>query len=280
MLTTDGVRMLGTHDFPAARALLDADPVTNVFVASRIQAVGFDPRRLGAQLWGYFGEGPLEAVCYAGPNLIPICATPPAARAFADRAAGQARMCSSIVGPEEAVDVLWRRLREVWSPARDVRTGQPLMVTTTDPSVPGDPEVRRVTLPELDTLMPAAVQMYTEEVGVSPMGRDGGAGYRGRVLEIIRAGHAFARIDNGEVVFKAEVGAATPYACQLQGVWVTPRLRGRGLGTAGMATVVAEVLRSVAPVVSLYVNAHNIAARRAYERVGFTVAGSFMSVLF
>jgi len=119
-----------------------------------------------------------------------------------------------------------------------------------------------------------------EEVGVSPIGRDGGAGYRARVLQLIRAGQSFARIDNGEVVFKAEVGAATRDACQLQGVWVAPRLRGRGIGTAGMATVVAEVLRSIAPVVSLYVNAHNLVARRAYERVGFTPAGSFMSVFF
>lgn len=280
MLTADRVRMLGTHDFPAARALLDADPVANVFVASRIQALGFDPYRLGAQLWGYFADDALESVCYAGANLIPVCATPAAARAFADRAAGQARMCSSIVGPEEAVDLLWQRLRGVWSAARDVRTGQPLMVTTTQPNVPGDPAVRRVTLPELNILMPAAVQMYTEEVGVSPIGRDGGAGYRGRVLEIIRAGHSFARIDDGEVVFKAEVGAATPYACQIQGVWVAPHMRGRGIGTAGMATVVAEVLRTVAPVVSLYVNSHNTAARCAYERVGFCRDGSFMSVLF
>lgn len=283
MLTAAGVRMLGVHDVEAAAAILDSDPVANVFVASRARASGFDSRRLGAQLWGYFGDvgaGSLESLCYAGPNLIPVCASPLAARAFADLAAGQARMCSSIVGPQDAVAMLWQRLRTVWSPARDVRIRQPLMVTTQDPHVAGDPAVRRVTLPELDVLFPAAVQMYAEEVGVSPLGRDGGAGYRSRVLEIIRAGHSFARIDDGEVVFKAEVGAATPLACQLQGVWVAPRMRGRGIGTAGMASVVAEVLRTVAPVVSLYVNAHNTAARRAYERVGFTTAGSFMSVLF
>jgi len=280
VLTADGVRPLGAHDSAAVRAVLDTDPVANVFVTARLQAAGFDPRRLGVQLWGYSVGGPLESLCYAGPNLIPICATPSAARAFADRAAGQARMCSSIVGPQEAVERLWQRLREVWPPARDVRTGQPLLVTSVNPSVPGDPRVRRVTLPEVDTLLPAAVRMYTEEVGVSPIGHDGGAGYRGRVLELIRMGHSFARIDNGEVVFKAEVGAATRHACQLQGVWVAPRMRGRGIGTAGMATVVAEVLRTVAPVASLYVNAHNTAARRAYERVGFSPTGAFMSVLF
>jgi predicted GNAT family acetyltransferase len=36
----------------------------------------------------------------------------------------------------------------------------------------------------------------------------------------------------------------------------------------------------VAPVVSLYVNDYNSAARAAYMRVGFAEVGSFMSVLF
>jgi predicted GNAT family acetyltransferase len=47
-----------------------------------------------------------------------------------------------------------------------------------------------------------------------------------------------------------------------------------------MAAVVTEALRSVAPVVSLYVNDFNAPARAAYRRVGFTQAGTFMSVLF
>jgi predicted GNAT family acetyltransferase len=201
-------------------------------------------------------------------------------QAFADRARMQRRICSSIIGREEAVEPLWALLREAWSPSREVRTGQPLLAMSCPPAVPGDPAVRRVRPDEVDTLFPACVAMYTEEVGVSPVGHDGGAGYRARITELVGAGHSFARIENGEVLFKAEIGAATGEACQVQGVWVTPRLRGRGLGTSGMAAVVSETLRSVAPVVSLYVNAYNIAARRAYERVGFAPVGKFMSVLF
>ena len=29
-------------------------------------------------------------------------------------------------------------------------------------------------------------------------------------------------IDDGQVVFKAELGAVTPEVCQVQGVWVDP----------------------------------------------------------
>jgi len=62
---------------------------------------------------------------------------------------------------------------------------------------------------ELDLLLPACVAMFTEEVGISPMAADGGALYRARVRELIESRRAYARIEDGEVLFKAEVGAAS-----------------------------------------------------------------------
>ena len=59
-----------------------------------------------------------------------------------------------------------------------------------------------------------------------------------------------------------------------------PELRGRGHASRGMAAVVAFARRTLAPVVSLYVNDFNAPARAAYRSVGFTEVGTFMSVLF
>jgi predicted GNAT family acetyltransferase len=154
------------------------------------------------------------------------------------------------------------------------------MVMRGPPLVPPDPLVRRVRPDEIDILWPACVAMFTEEVGVSPITGDGGASYRARLEQLIRSGRAFARISGGRVVFKAEIGAVTPQACQVQGVWVRPDCRGQGLAAPGMAAVVAEALRSIAPVVSLYVNDFNSPARAAYRRAGFTEVGHLMSVLF
>jgi predicted GNAT family acetyltransferase len=272
-------RLLDARDTEAALRLLDEDPVANVFVAARVRNAGLDPWHLGAEVWGY-GASRLTSLCYSGANLVPVSAGSDAIEAFAHRALRQGRVCSSIVGPENEVSELWHHLEPHWGPARDVRPHQPLMVTRRPADVPGDPAVRLVRPDEVDVLLPACVAMYTEEVGVSPLGSDGGALYRSRVAELIRLGRSYARIEDGEVLFKAEIGAVTPAACQVQGVWVTPRLRGRGIGTAGMATVVRETLRTTAPAVSLYVNDFNRAARRAYERAGFTTIGSFASILF
>ncbi|MFE9565355.1 GNAT family N-acetyltransferase [Streptomyces sp. NPDC006487] len=281
MLTQTTTRVLEPSDLDAALDILGREPVENAFVTSRVQIAGLDPWRLGGEMWGWYADGELRSLCYAGANLVPVCAEPDAVRAFADRARRTGRRCSSIVGPAAATGLLWQLLEPSWGPARDVRSRQPLMVME-QPSttVTADPGVRRIRKDEMDLIMPACVAMFTEEVGISPMTGDGGLLYQARVAELVASGRSFARVQDGKVVFKAEIGAATSRACQIQGVWVAPEFRGRGHSETGMAAVVAYALRDVAPVVSLYVNDFNTAARASYHRVGFREVGAFMSVLF
>ncbi len=279
MLRSTSLRVLRPEDLPAVTDVLTRDPVTDVFVASRVEAVGLDPARLGGEMWGFAVDGYLESLCHAGANMVPVQAGPEAVQAFAERARRQGRRCASIVGERDAVAGMWAELAPAWGPAREVRDPQPLMSIAGPPAVPLDPEVRRVRPHELDILVPACVAMFTEEVGISPLGADGGASYRSRIAELVATGRAFARIQDGRVVFKAELGSVSSAACQVQGVWVPPDLRGRGLAAPGMAAV-AELAREAAPVVSLYVNDFNQAARATYRRVGFADVGQFMSVLF
>ncbi|NUL04974.1 GNAT family N-acetyltransferase [Streptomyces lunaelactis] len=280
-MTQTTTRVLEPSDLGAALAIMESEPVANAFVTSRVQVAGLDPWRLGGEMWGWYADGRLRSLCYSGANLVPICATPEAVRAFADRARRTGRRCSSIVGPAESTAQLWRLLEPSWGPARDVRAHQPLMVTEQlADGIEPDPYLRRIRKDEMNVIMPACVAMFTEEVGISPMAGDGGLLYQARVAELVAAGRSFARIDDGKVVFKAEIGAATTQACQIQGVWVAPEFRGRGLSESGMAAVLRYALQDVAPVVSLYVNDYNTAARAAYRRVGFHEVGAFMSVLF
>ena len=281
MLTQTTTRVLEPSELGAALAILESEPVANAFVTSRVRVAGLDPWRLGGEMWGWYEDGRLRSLCYSGANLVPICATPEAVRGFAERARRAGRRCSSIVGPAHSTAQLWRLLEPSWGPAREVRAHQPLMVTEQlSAAVAPDPFVRRIRKDELETIMPACVAMFTEEVGVSPLAGDGGLLYQARVAELVGAGRAFARIENGRVLFKAEIGAATSRACQVQGVWVDPAYRGRGLSETGMAAVVRYALADVAPVVSLYVNDYNTPARASYRRVGFHEVGAFMSVLF
>lgn len=258
-------------------AVLDADPVAACMVAARVESAGLDPWRLGGELWSAGSR--LDGLCFSGANLVPLRGDRGALRAFADRARRHGRACSSIVGRAELVLPLWDDLAVHWAPAREVRGDQPLMVLAGAPAVEPDPLVRAVRPDELDRYLPAAIAMFTEEVGIDPRAGDGGAGYRSRVAELISAGRAFARFEGDEVVFKAEIGALSSRVGQIQGVWVHPAVRGRGLGTAGTAAVV-ERLTAMKRVSSLYVNGFNHPARVAYTRVGFTQVASFATVLF
>ena len=276
----NAVRMVTSRDLSAVEQVLDADPVANCFVASRISGGGLDPWRLGGELLGYFDDDRLVSLLYAGANLVPVSTTPASRAAFADRLRPAGRRCSSFVGPADEVLDLWRLLEPAWGPARDVRHDQPLMVADGEPRLPADPLVRRATAADLDLLVPACVDMFTAEVGVSPVSGGMGAAYRARIAEIVRDGRSFVRIDGEDVVFKAEVGAVTDTVCQVQGVWVGHAFRGRGHSESGMAAVTVLARESLAPTVSLYVNSYNTAARKCYRAVGFREYGTFATVLF
>jgi uncharacterized protein len=278
--TRSKVRVLGRADLPAVRQIIDRDPVTNVFVDHRIRTTNLEPRWLGGQLWGYDAGAGVVALCHAAANLVPICADGEALRAFALQALGQGRRCSAILGEDDQVQELWGLLGEDWGPARDVRLHQPFLILDRRPDITSDPLVRRVRPQELDLLYPACVAMFTEELGVSPEAGGNASVYRARVSQLVNKGLAFARIEDGRVVFKAEAAAVTPSAAQVQGVWVHPAYRGQGLSAPAMAAVCETLRTELAPVVSLYVNEHNAPARRAYTRVGFTEHTRFATILF
>lgn len=279
MLTVP-VRPLGDSERQAVERLLDRDPYGAATVAERVASRGLSRSRVDGTVYGYGVRRRLEAVCWSGAHVVPVHATGAAAAAFAELLGGQSRRCSSIIGHAETVLELWRRLEPAWGPARQVRSSQPLLVADTPPMTAVDPAVRLARPDELEVFWPAAVQMYTEEVGVSPVAEDGGNAHRARVANLVRARRSYTRVIDGQVVFKADLAAISRHTAQIQGVWVAPAWRRQGLGTAAMAAVVRDVLRRVAPTVTLYVNDYNHSARRVYQRCGFRQVGTLATVLF
>ena len=124
------VRVLNRSDLPAAIRLLSANPIDNVFVASRVRTAGLEQASLGCPVWGYERGGLLRALCHAGSNLVPVNADADALDAWADFA-GPQRVCASIIGPSDVALALWHRLSErwgaSWSDVRDVRPHQPVL---------------------------------------------------------------------------------------------------------------------------------------------------------
>lgn len=276
-----GVRRLDSADLTSLRAIVDAEPFANAVLAARLDAVStLDPRRVGGEVLGLGATGAVTAACYSGGSLLPVGGDPPAWTEFGDYLGTRRRMCSAIVGPAEMVAVLWSALSRHWAPPRAVRASQPLLVLDRSAPIAPDPHVRPAGTADLDRYLPAAAAMFREELGVAPLTGASRVAYRSRLAELIAAGRAFVRVDeSGEVVFKAELATVSRHTTQVQGVWVRPDCRGRGIATAAMATVIEHAL-CIAPSVSLYVNDFNLPGRRLYERLGMRQVGTLSTVLF
>lgn len=276
------LRTLDDDDRAEVWHLLSQDPIQNVFVAARVEAYGLDSWRLGCPIWGWFVDGALTALCHSGSNLVPVNADDEALDAFVGATKGF-RRCSSIVGPSAAALGLWRRLTlrwgSRWATVREVRASQPMMALWDAPIVDADPRVQRITMDHLDSYFDAAVRMYCEEVGVTPLTGGPTEPYRDYVQRLIEQGRAFGIVEDGRVIYKSDIGSAAQGVGQVQGVWLDPELRGRGLAPAAMAGV-AALAREEFSTISLYVNDFNAPARATYERVGFEQVGEFATILY
>ena len=272
-------RILTQADDAAARRIVAEDPVTNVFVGSRIDAGVLAPGGPGL-LWGWPAQEP-AALLHSGANLVPVASDSRPIPAFVE-AVGRRRTCQSIVGPSWITLPLWRALADRWgksySQVREVRARQPVMAMAEAPRTRPDPRVRPITPSDFESYFRASVAMYTEEVGADPLA-GGDTSYRSYCRWLVDLGRAYGIVENGRVIFKTDVGAASGPAAQIQGVWLDPALRGQGLSEPAMAAVTEYVLADY-PIACLYVNDFNLRAVRCYERVGFEQVGEFATVLF
>jgi predicted GNAT family acetyltransferase len=276
--TTSPVRALSLGDSQHALAVCAQDPVANVFVAARIMEGGLNGNR-GAVLG--FDRGGEQGLIWTSANVVPVQCTPPMIEAFAEKVAKRRRWASSVFGPADPVLQLWSLLEPQWGRPREIRSDQPLLVMHELPSrlgIPVDPLVRPAQESEIDLVLPAAEAMFTEEIGYPPY-RGSDRAYRLGVEHLVRQGRTLVRVEDGRVVFKADLGSVAIGVAQVQGVWVHPDRRGQGLAAPAMAAVVEQTIRHHAPQVSLYVNSFNAPALATYRRVGFVRTGTFATVL-
>ena len=278
--TSGTLRILDDADTAALWALAETDPVANIFLLSHLETTRTAaPTTAGGRVVGVFDDDELTAACWVGVNVVPVGVTADTGPELGAYLARSGRRYSSIFGPAEAVLSLWSQLQHFSPQPFDVRPDQPLLQMTGVSQVQPAPGLRYAQPSELDVLLPACAAMFEEEVGYSPVA-GGSHHYRQRVKSLIARQQSLVDFDaSGQVVFKAELGTVSSGAVQIQGVWMNPAYRGRGLSAPYMSAVV-EAARQVAPVVSLYVNSYNAPARATYETVGFEQVGTFATILF
>jgi predicted GNAT family acetyltransferase len=250
-------------------------PEINCFLASRTQLL---EKSKNSTLLVYRNtNSEIEGVTYIGGNLIPAISSRAALLALVDHLRSKQYKFSSIVGESKTVFDLWEFIAHLYSEPRAIRQSQPLLSLRGVPKISGDPLVHPATLADLDEVVEVGIAMFTAEVGEVPDYVD----YRSRSIELIGAGRTLIsrNSDTGKIIFKSDVGAIGAGAYQIHGVWVDPAHRGKGVGSAGIATLV-EYGNRFAPIASLYVNDFNHAARASYHKVGFEKVAELATIFF
>ncbi|HEY2960033.1 MAG TPA: GNAT family N-acetyltransferase [Actinomycetota bacterium] len=266
------VRALGRGDTGATLDFLAREPVRDLFIASRILSDGVLGPVGWSPLWGAFDrQERLHGVLHLGPNLVPAVEDPSVCDHLAPLAAGPGptRM---LVGERQAVERLWRLVAGSYPAPREVRTRQFVYAVTPEalarPAARGrSGRARLARRGDEERVLQLSAAMYLEEMGEDPLVRDPG-GYRRRVRVLTDRDWTYVYERGGELVFKMDVGCASDHGAQIQGVYVPPELRGRGVGTRAMAACCALAFERHA-VLSLYVNDFNHPAVALYERLGF-----------
>jgi predicted GNAT family acetyltransferase len=250
-----------------ALAFLAERPVHTVVMSSFMRDNGVEsPLNRGTFYACRDEEGRLEGVALIGHATLIEARTDRALATFARLAQG----CDEthmIMGEQEAIEDFWRGYSEAGQEFRlacreilfELR--YPVAVRAT---VEG---LRLATADDLELVLPVQAELALAESGVNPLEVDP-AGFRRRTARRIAQGRTWLVVEDGQLVFKAEVQSETPEVVYLEGVYVAPSARGLGLG-ARLLSQLCRVLLERVSTICLLVNERNADAHALYRKVGF-----------
>jgi hypothetical protein len=136
--------------------------------------------------------------------------------------------------------------------------------------------LRKATLADLDIIMPVHARMAFEESGVNPLERDP-VGFRLRCARRIEQGRVFVWIEDGRLIFKADVVSDTPDGIYLEGIYVSEEERGKGYGLRCLSQLSRNLLAHTKSI-CLLVNEHNWKAQAFYLSAGYKLRGAYETI--
>lgn len=136
--------------------------------------------------------------------------------------------------------------------------------------------LRPATAAELDLVMPIQAELAFAESGVNPMQVDAD-GFRARCLRRIEQGRTWVVVENGLLIFKADVISKTPEVIYLEGIWVREDERNQNIGTRLMSELARRLLENTKSI-CLLVNERNKSAHGFYRKCGFNFRATYETI--
>ena len=220
-------------------------------------------------------SGQLQGVALIGHYILIETRTDAAIEAFA-HLARNCRSAHMLLGEQEQVETFWDHYADGGQASR--RYCRELLLEQSWPIVVRQavPGLRLANLDDLDLVVPAHAQLAFDESGIDPLAADPD-GFRQRCARRIEKGQTWVWVEEGRLMFKAEVITDTPEVVYLEGIWVDPAERGKGHGLRCMSQLSRELLKRTGSV-CLLVNENFQAARRFYNKAGFKTVSYFDTI--
>ena len=177
----------------------------------------------------------------------------------------------------EIVEQFWRAYAPAGQPLRRRCREVLFELNQVDENVEPVWELQPATPADLHQVAAVQAALAYQESGVSPLEKDR-AGFLLRCQQRIERHRVWTLIRNGEVIFKADIISETPDVIYLEGVYVNPNDRNKGLGSRCLTQLCHRFLNRAQSIVIL-VSENKPNAHRFFQRVGF-VASSVYDTLF
>ncbi|HEX4951539.1 MAG TPA: GNAT family N-acetyltransferase [Blastocatellia bacterium] len=267
------VRELREADRERVLSLLAQDPVRSVILRGLILDYGMCAPELRGVFYGYFTGEQLTDLALIGHQLI-VFANDEALPALAQKAVDLQARLHMILGPEHQVEKLWGYLAQHERETRRM-SAQRLYVCQEAGSAPERRQLLRANYAELDVVTDAQAEMALEASGVDPRQNDL-AGFRHRIVERLERKRIWVKIEDGKVVFKADIFSDTPDTVYLEGIWTHPNYRNRGIAKSCMAELLSRLLCDH-QTICLFTDETEQAAQSVYEHVGFNFVANYQA---
>jgi hypothetical protein len=220
-------------------------------------------------------NGQLEGVALVGHATLIETVSDRALAALAQ----VARECSNthmIMGEKERVAEFWSHYAETGRRQRSACREWLFELSRTVEARESVAGLRPANANELDLVMPVQAELAYAESGINPMDVDR-HGFRQRCLRRIEQGRTWVVVENGLLVFKADVISKTPEVIYLEGIWLREDCRHKNLGTRFMSELMRRLLENTKSV-CLLVNETNEWAQGFYRKCGFNFRATYETI--
>ena len=267
------VQPLANEDRQELLEFLAVRPVHTVIMAGKIRDNGVvSPLNRGTFYAYRNAVGILEGVALIGHASLIEARSPAAVQALA-RCAQTFSGIHLVVIQQDQFDLFWGSYAGGGQPLRLLSSELLFELRWPAGVLEAVPGLRLATLDDLDLTLSVQSEMAYEQCYVNPLQKDP-QGFRERLARRIEQERIYVWVEDGKLLFKADIMADTPEVIYLEGVWVNPQERGRGIG-ARCVSQMSRTLLTRAPGVCGLTNQNNKVAQNLYRKVGYKLRSRY-----